>query len=66
MATDLELLQTARTALLTALSENAGCPNYTIENQTVSIGELFDRLAKIDAAIAALNGPVELITEGHV
>ncbi len=63
MATDLELLQTAKTALLTVLAANAGAPNYKIDGQMVSIGELFDRLAKLDAALAAIQGPFEIVDE---
>lgn len=64
MATDLENLRTARSNLLAALAECAGKPNYSFEGQTVTWGELFDRLGKIDKAIAAIQGPVEIHSQG--
>lgn len=63
MATDAENLAAAKSALLAALAANAGKPNYTIDGQSVTHGELFDRLAKIDEALAAIGGPFELQTE---
>jgi hypothetical protein len=63
MATYVENLQTAREALAAALAENAGRPNYTIDGETFDFGELIDRLAKLDAAIAAGQGPVEVYSE---
>ena len=63
MPTDLENLQTARSAILTALAANAGKPNYSIDGQQVSYDSLLDRLAKIDALIAAQEGYFEVSTE---
>lgn len=60
MATYLENLQTARDTLAAALATNAGKPNYSIDGQSVTWGELMDRLAKLDAAIAAGQGPIEV------
>lgn len=64
MPTDLDLLLTARTSLLAALATGAGKPDYTIDGQSVSYGSLIDRLAKLNAAIAVLEGPIELDTQG--
>lgn len=64
MATDLELLLAARTALLTVLSTQAGRLNYNIDGQQVSADSLFDRLEKLDASIAAISGPIEVETQG--
>lgn len=66
MATDLELLQTARTAILTALASNAGKPNYNIDGQSVSYDALTSRLRDLNEQIAAFQGPLEEISEGHV
>lgn len=63
MATDAENLAAAKSALLAALAEHGAKPNYSIDGQSVSWGELWDRLAKIDAALAATEGPFELQTE---
>lgn len=63
MATDAQNLASAKSALLVALAANAGKPNYTIDGQTVTWGEMFDRLDKIDKALAATEGPFELATE---
>lgn len=59
MATYLENLQTARETLAAALAENAGKPNYSIDGQSVSWGELMDRIGKLDEAISAAQGPFE-------
>jgi hypothetical protein len=64
MPTDLELLLAARSAALTALATGAGRPDYTIDGQSVSYSSLVDRLARLNTAIAALEGPIELDTEG--
>jgi len=64
MSSDLELLITARSTVLAALAAGAGRPDYTIDGQSVSYGSLVDRLARLNGAIAALEGPVELDTEG--
>jgi hypothetical protein len=61
---DLALLLDARTALLTAMRDNAGKPDYTIDGQSVSWSSVFDRLAVLNQQIAALQGPVVEITEG--
>lgn len=66
MATYLENLQTARERLAESLAANAGRPNYSIDGETISFGELCDRIAKLDAAIAAAQGPVEVETQGLV
>ncbi len=66
MATYLENLQTARDTLAAALATNAGKPNVSFDGETISWGELFDRLAKIDAAITAGQGPVDIEMEGFV
>lgn len=66
MATDLELLVAARTQLLTVLSTQAGRLNYNIDGQQVSADSLFDRLEKLNAAIAAIGGPIEIETQGTI
>jgi hypothetical protein len=63
MATYLENLQTARDRLAASLAENAGRPNYSVDGETFTFGELVDRLAKLDAAIAAGQGPMEVRSE---
>lgn len=65
MTTNAEYLDQAETALLTALAAGAGKPNYTINGQSVSWGELWDRLAKVQAAKAAINGPFEIESLGQ-
>ncbi len=62
--TNLEKLQQLKSNLLDALLINGMKPNYMIDGQKVSWGEVYDRLAKIDAAIAALQGPIEEVDEG--
>lgn len=66
MATYIENLQAAREALAAALAANAGKPNVSFDGESYTWGELFDRLAKLDAAIAAGQGPVEIETQGLV
>lgn len=61
---DLALLIDARTALLTAIKDNAGKPDYTIDGQSVSWNSLMSRLAMLNEQIAALQGPAVEITEG--
>lgn len=63
--TDLERLEEIRTSILEALRTKGAKVNYNIDGQSVSYDSLFDRLDKINAQIAAINGPVELITEGY-
>ena len=65
MATDAENLATAKSALLAALAANGHKPNYSIDGQSVTWGELWDRIAKIDAALAAIQGPFEVATESY-
>lgn len=64
MATYIENLQTARETLAAALAANAGKPNVSFDGESISWGELFDRMAKLDAAIASGQGPVEVETRG--
>lgn len=66
MATYLENLRTARDKLSEALAKNAGRPNYTVDGQTFDFNGLLDRIAKLDAAIAAAEGPTEFETLGQV
>lgn len=63
MATYLENLITARETLAASLAANAGRPNYTIDGETFDFNGLMDRIAKLDAAIAAAQGPIEIATE---
>jgi len=64
VATDLQNLVTARSALYAALATNAGKPNYNIDGQSFTWGELMDRIEKINAAIDQGQGPFEISTEG--
>jgi hypothetical protein len=59
MPTDLEYLATIRTAILAALATNGAKPDYNIDGQTVAWGDLYGRLAQVNAAIAAAGGPFE-------
>ena len=59
MATDLENLNTAKSAILTQLAAHAGTPDYSADGRSVSWGSLLDRLEKINAQIAAIEGPWE-------
>lgn len=63
MATRLENLEAARDALAASLAANAGRPNYSIDGETITFGELCDRMAKLDEMIAAAQGPVEIYSE---
>jgi ABC-type glycerol-3-phosphate transport system substrate-binding protein len=66
MATYVENLQAAREALAASLAANAGKPDVSFDGETISWGELFDRIAKLDTAIASGQGPVEVETQGLV
>jgi hypothetical protein len=63
---DLALLVAARTAILTAIAANAGRVSYSIDGQSVSWGELNRQLADLNQQIAAVGGPIEVVTEGYV
>lgn len=64
MATDLENLLTARAALTAAMAENAGKPDYSIDGQSVSWGELMNRLDVLNRLIAQTEGPTEINSTG--
>lgn len=64
MPTDLENLQTARSAICTALASNAAKPNYSIDGQSVTYDSLVNRLASLDKAISVAQGPFEVETIG--
>lgn len=66
MATYLENLQAARENLAAALVTQAGRPNYSIDGETLDFNGMMDRLKKLDDAIAAAQGPVEVETQGLV
>lgn len=66
MATDIENLVAARSAILAQLATTAARPNYSIDGQSVSYDALLDRLAKLNEALAAFQGPVEVETYGQV
>jgi len=66
MATYAENLIAAREALAAALVTQAGRPNYSIDGESFDFNGMMDRLAKLDAAIAAAQGPVEVETQGLV
>ena len=63
MSTNLELLQAAKTKILTAMADNAGKPDYSIAGQQVKYSDLVDRLANINEQIAIEQGPFEVATE---
>lgn len=65
-ATDLNNLLTIRSNLLAQLATNGIKPSYNIDGRQVSWGELKDWLAEINASIQAMQGPVEVISEGYV
>lgn len=64
MATDLELLQTAKSNLLSALATHGHKRSYNIDGQQVSYSDLWDRLEKLDKAIASAQGPFEIADQG--
>jgi len=75
MSTDLENLQTRRSAILAELAagetpagDSLRKPTYDIDGQSVNWDEyrrsLYDELSRIDALIASLGGPVEVQSEG--
>ncbi len=59
MATDLENLKTARSLIIAKLATHADKPTYSVDGQSVDWGSLTDRLDKINAQIAAAEGPWE-------
>lgn len=63
MATYLENLQTARERLAAALAANAGRPNYTIDGESFDFDSLVRRIAMLDEAIGAAQGPFEVVSE---
>ncbi len=63
--TALEDLKTARDTLAAALKDSAGKPNYSVDGQSVSWGELFDRLQKLNERIAEME-PFEVETIANV
>lgn len=65
MATDLENLQAAKSNLLAALAQHGHKRNYSIDGQTVTYGELWDRIKKIDEAMASVQGPFEHASTGE-
>ncbi len=54
-------LISARDTLAAALKANAGKPNYSIDGQSVTWGELLDRIQKLNEAINVAQGPFEEI-----
>ncbi len=64
MATDLENLQTAKSAILTQLAAHAGTPATSGDGRSTNWGSLWDDLKKVNAQIAALEGPWEIETIG--
>lgn len=60
MATPAENLATAYAAICAALASGAGKPNYSIEGQSVSWGELVAREKALREALAASSGPFEI------
>ncbi len=63
MATDIDNLYAARSAILAALAANAGQPNYTIDGETISWDSLTDRLEMLNKQIAVFEGSTEVATE---
>lgn len=66
MASYVANLQAAREQLASVLATNAGRPNFNIDGESMDFGELLDRIAKLDAAIAAAQGPVVSESQGVV
>ena len=65
MPTDLELLETGRTVLVTAISTDIAKADYSIDGQSVS-RKLLEKLKLLNEMISVLGGPIEVLTEGHV
>jgi len=63
--TALDDLKSARDTLAAALKDNAGKPNYSVDGQSVSWGEMFDRLQKLNERIAEME-PFEVETIANV
>ena len=63
MASDIDNLLTARSALYAALASQAGKPNYTIDGQTVDRESIFRQIDYINAAINQAQGPVQVETQ---
>lgn len=59
MATAAENIITARNNLLAALAEHGHKRRIVIDGYSVDSGELWDRLAKLNAQLAAIEGPYE-------
>lgn len=57
MATDLENLKTAKSALLASYAAHAGIPDNQGDGRQVSWGSLLTQLRDINAEIAAIEGP---------
>jgi hypothetical protein len=70
MATDLELLTTIRTNLLTKLSTESANPkvSYSLDGQTVNYdawyAAMWAQLEQVNKQLAACEGPWEVSTEG--
>ena len=65
MATYLEQLQTAQTALAAKIATDVAKDDYSIDGQAVS-RRLLEKAKALEALIASAGGPVEEITEGYV
>jgi len=68
MATDAENIATIRSNILTALATESANPkpSYSINGQQVDWNGYRAALLKQLQDLPSLEGPVELITEGHV
>ena len=70
MATDLENLLTRRSNILSTLAGLTSKASYSIDGQSVDHNvyrkSLLEELSLINGMIEALEGPVEIITEGYV
>ncbi len=68
MATDLQNLQTRRSAVLAELAALSPTRTYSIDGQSVDHdryrASLLDEAAQLNALIAALAGPIELKSRG--
>lgn len=73
MATDLNNLQTRRSAILAELAamtseSSGGKPSYSIDGQKVDHTayrlSLYEELERIDRLIAAASGPFEVVARG--
>jgi hypothetical protein len=65
MATPAENLDSAITAISSAIAANPTAINYSIDGQSVSHGDLVKKLAELTMLRSQLEGPVQSETQGY-